>query len=233
VSYLGGTIAINLGPEQFSVHLPPGATTLEGFRAWVASRAFPRQGHISFLGKEVYIDMSPEETETHNKVKTAVTSQLYRLCEELDLGELYSDRTSLANAAVGLSTEPDAIFVSWETSEAGRVVLVPRRRVRGQFIELQGTPDWVLEVVSRNSLQKDTVELRDLYLRARIPEYWLINALGADILFQILVRRRGRYAVVRPRDGWHQSSVFPARFRLERQRNRVGRWKYQLLVQRA
>lgn len=233
LSYCDGTIYINLGPEQFMVCIPPGATSLEGFRAWAASDDFPRQGHISFLGKEIYIDMSPEELETHNKVKETITRGIGNLTEELDLGELYADRASVANPAVGLSTEPDATFVSWETSEAGRVRLVPRRDVRGEFIELQGTPDWVLEVVSRSSVRKDTVQLRQLYHQAGIPEYWLIDAMAEDVVFQILTWRRTGYVVVRPRGGWHKSRVFPARFRLERQRNRVGRWRYQLLVERT
>jgi Uma2 family endonuclease len=232
VSYLGDTLDIDFGPGQFLLRMPASATTLDGFRAWATSDEFPNRGRISFLGREILIDMSPEELETHNKVKTAVCGGLGLLSQELDLGEFYSDRTLVTYPAVGLSTEPDGVFVSYETSEAGRVQLVPRRDAEGEFMELRGSPDWVLEVVSRYSVRDDTVQLRELYHRARIPEYWLIDARGADILFQILTRRRADYAVVRPRGGWHKSRVFPANFRLERQRNRVGRWKYTLQVQR-
>jgi Uma2 family endonuclease len=232
-SYLAGTICLNLGPERSVVHLPASATTLDGFRAWATTKDFPKHGRISFLGLELVIDMSPEELETHNKVKNEVCSTVTVLVKELDLGEFFADRTRFVNTALGISTEPDGVFVRYETSEAGRVQLVPRRDTEGEYMELTGAPDWVLEVVSRYSVRDDTVNLRDLYYRAGVPEYWLINALGADILFQVLTRRRGGYSVVRPRSGWHQSRVFPARFRLERQRNRVGRWKYQLLVERA
>jgi Uma2 family endonuclease len=231
-TYAGGTIYLNVGPEQLMLRMPVSATTLDGFRAWAASEDFPRRGRISFLGQELIIDMSPEELETHNKVKNEVCAGLTVLVKELDLGEFYADRTLVVNPAVDLSTEPDGVFVRYETSEAGRVQLVPRRDAEEQFIELTGAPDWVLEVVSRYSVREDTVRLRELYYRAGIPEYWLINALGADILFQILTRRRGGYGVVRPLDGWHKSRVFPGSFRLERERNRVGRWQYQLQVQR-
>ena len=233
VSYLDGTLAIDFGPGQFLLRMPASATTLDGFRAWATSDEFPNRGRISFLGQEILIDMSPEELETHNKVKEAVSRGIGNLNAELDLGEFYGDRTLVTNPAVSLSTEPDGVFVLYETSEAGRVQLVPRRDAEGQFMELRGSPDWVLEVVSRYSVRDDTVQMRSLYHRAGIPEYWLIDARGADILFQILVRRRTGYAAVRPRGGWHTSRVFPASFRLERQRNRVGRWKYQLLVQRS
>jgi Uma2 family endonuclease len=231
--YLAGTIYFNLGPEEFILRMPASATTLDGFRAWAASDAFPTCGRISFLGKEIFIDMSPEELETHNKVKTAVCSRLALLSDELDLGEFYSDRTWVTNPAAGLSTEPDGTFLLYETSEAGRVRLIPRRDEVGRFIEVQGSPDWVLEVVGRNSFRADTVELRETYHRARIREYWLIDAMAADVVFHILTWRPRGYVAVRPRGGWRKSNVFPASFRLERQPNRVGRWKYQLLVQLA
>jgi Uma2 family endonuclease len=209
------------------------AGTLDGFRAWATSGEFPTRGRISFLEQEIVIDLNPEELETHNKVKGAVWSGVGNLNDELDLGEFYGDRTLVTNTAVGLSTEPDGVFVLYETSEAGRVRYVPHQDLAVGCMELTGAPDWVLEVVSRSSVREDTVRLRKLYHRAGIPEYWLIDARGADILFQILTRRRADYAAVRPRGGWHKSRVFPASFRLERQRNRVGRWKYQLLVQRS
>jgi Uma2 family endonuclease len=231
--YLDRNLCIDLGPGQFLLRIPASATTLGGFRAWATSDAFPNRGRISFLGQEILIDLSPAELETHNKVKGAVWAGIGNLNEELDLGEFFGDRTLVTNTAVGLATEPDGVFGRYETSEVGRIHLVPRRDEEGQFIVMQGSPDWVLEIVSRHSIRADTVQLRNLYYRAGIPEYWLIDAMGADIVFQILTRRRSDYAVVRPRGGWHKSRVFPASFRLERQRNRLGRWKYQLLVQRS
>lgn len=231
VSYADGTLGIDFGPGQYLFRVPTSATTLDGFRDWVTADEYPNRGRVSFLGQEIVIDMSPEELETHNKVKTAVCTRLALLNDELDLGEFYSDRTLVTNTDVGLSTEPDGVFVRYETSEAGGIRLLSRQDEEGRYMEMAGTPDWVLEVVSRYSVREDTARLRDLYYRAGVPEYWLINARGADILFQILTQRRGDYAVVRPRSGWLRSRVFPASFRLERERNRVGRWKYQLLVQ--
>src|SRR5256885_8764701 len=44
------------------------------------------------------------------------------------------------------------------------------------YLELEGTPDMVLEVVSESSVQKDTKRLRQLYWQAGIREYWLVDA---------------------------------------------------------
>src|SRR5207244_320198 len=103
------------------------AYTLAGFRDWAHSDAFPMHGRIAFLDREIFIDMSPEKIETHNKVKTEVTRVVANLNNRLQLGEFYSDRTLLTNVAVGLSTEPDGIFAKWETLEGGGLRLVRRQ----------------------------------------------------------------------------------------------------------
>jgi Uma2 family endonuclease len=216
--------------EMPPIHIPSSATTHAGFRAWVTSDEFPEKLRASFINGEIVIDMSPEEVETHNKVKTTIVISVGSLNEELELGELFSDRTLVTNPATGLSTEPDATFVSWASFEAGRVRLVPRKNRPEQYIELEGTPDWVLEVVSQSSVQKDTEVLRDLYHRSGISEYWLIDARFDEVSFQILRRRRDRYVAVKPRDGWHFSAVFGRSFRLVRRKNRLRRWRYALEV---
>lgn len=215
------------------IRIPASAMTLAGFRAWATSDEFPEKLCASFINQEVVIDMSPEELETHNKVKTRVVSTLDALNEKLDLGELFSDRARVSNTAAGVSTEPDAAFVSWASFEAGRVRLVPRKDRPDQYMELEGTPDWVLEVVSRWSVPKDTEWLRTAYHRAGIPEYWLIDAQYDEVSFQILRRRRDRYVAVASRDGWHHSTVFARSFRLDRRKNRMARWTYTLEVMPA
>ena len=81
-----------------------------------------------------------------------------------------------------------------------------------QFIELFGTPDWVLEVVSCSSVKKDTELLPYAYHRAGIPEYWIIDTRFDKVSFQILRRRRDRYVVIKPSDGWYRSAVFHGHF---------------------
>jgi Uma2 family endonuclease len=215
------------------IHIPISAGTHAGFRAWVTSDKFPEKLRASFLNGEIVIDMSPEELETHNKVKGEIYGALRNLVRELDLGELYFDRALVTNPATGLSTEPDGTFVSWASYETDQIRLVPRTNRPEQYIELEGTPDWVLEVVSQSSVQKDTEVLRDLYHRSGVPEYWLIDARFDEVSFQILRRRRDRYVAVKPRDGWHRSTVFGRSFRLERRKNRLGRWRYTLDISPA
>src|SRR5262249_40046912 len=127
-----------------------------------------------------------------------------------------------------VSNIPDAVLVTWQTLETGRVRLVPRKRRPERFVELAGTPDWVLEIVSDSSVPKDTDWLRDAYHRAGIAEYWLIDARGEEIDFRILLHRPGEYAADTSRGGWQRSSIFKRHFRLVRKRGRMNLWQYAL-----
>lgn len=227
----GDTIVIAVGEGRVTV--PPTAGTREGFCEWAASDRFPPHGRFSFLGSEIWIDMSPEELQTHNQIKTKIVGILTVLNEELDIGQLYSDRTLVEVPAADLATEPDGCLVRWESLESNRVRLVPRRDRHGEYMRLSGPPDWVLEVVSRYSFQKDTRDLRQKYERGGVAEYWLVNPLGDALEFKILARRRSRFAAVRPRDGWLHSPVFGRDFRLERRPHRLGLWRYTLHVRAA
>jgi Uma2 family endonuclease len=216
-------------PEP-AIRIPARATTLPGFREWVLSDEFPEHCRISYIRGELFIDMSPEELDTHNRVKSELTYAIIKLNKELDLGHFYSDGTLVTNEGADLSTEPDGAFVSWQSYETARVRLIPRKDSPGQFIELQGTPDWVVEIVSRSSVEKDTRSLRETYHRAGVPEYWIIDARSEEIDFQILRYRRDSYVAASPRGGWLRSRVFGRAFRLERRRDRMGCWDYTLRV---
>jgi Uma2 family endonuclease len=101
-------------------------------------------------------------------------------------------------------------------------------RWNNREIGIEGSPDWVLEIVSAWSVEKDTRDLRRAYHAAHIREYWLIDARGEDIHFQVLHWRKSGYAAAPNKDGWSASRVFQRQFRLTRQPDRRGAWKYRL-----
>jgi Uma2 family endonuclease len=222
------SISIDPSPYVAPLFVPTSAMSVQGFRDWARSDAFPESGEVSFLNGQLYIDMSPEELHKHNKVKTAITSKLHSIASQFDLGDVYSDRMLVTNPECGLSTEPDASFVAYESMESGRARLVGREGVADEAIELEGGPDMVLEVVSRSSAHKDKTVLRDLYYRAGVREYWLVDALGVALEFQILRAGPDHFGEVDAVDGWLNSEVFSREFRLDRQRDRIGNWRYVL-----
>jgi len=209
-----------------AARVPTDAFDFEGFRGWCASDDFPESARPTFAEGEVFLDMSPESIETHNSVKTALIIDLGTLVRVEDLGRVYSDGALFTHEGAKLSTEPDGMFASWETLESGRLRSSPRKDGDPDGIELLGAPDVVIEVVSRSSVRKDNVVLRAAYARAGIPEYWLVDARGEAIAFQILRLESGTYVGA---PSLSQSSrVFEREFRLERERNRVGEWSYRL-----
>jgi Uma2 family endonuclease len=214
--------------DRLSVRIPASACTLAGFRAWATSDAFPEHVRASFLDEEIYLDMSNEDPETHVGVKTEIVRVLAALNRVLKLGKFYGDGLLVTNEAAGVSNNPDASFLSRDSLLTGRVRVVPREGREGRFVDIEGTPDWVLEVISDSSVENDTDRLRAAYHRAGIREYWLIDARGDDLVFQILHWRKTGYAAAPARDGWQRSRVFGRAFRLLRRRDDLGLWEYTL-----
>ena len=164
------------------VHIPPSVADLDTFRRWARSGDFPEKGRVCYLSGEVWVDMSKEQF-THNQVKGEIASVLTRLCKQA-AGRYFSDGYLLSNATADLSTNPDGMFASAETFRAERVRLIAG--AEGGYVELEGSPDMVLEVTSPSSLHKDTVVLRDLYWAAGIREYWLVDVRADSLQFDIL-----------------------------------------------
>ena len=151
------------------VCIPASALTLTGFRAWATSDEFPEHLRAAFIGREIFLDMSNEDPERHVGVKTEIARVLATLVRELKLGKFYGDGVLITNEAAGVSNNPDASFLSSATLRSGRACLLPREGAEDSFREVVGTPDWVLEVVSDSSVEKDTQTLRQAYHRAWHP----------------------------------------------------------------
>lgn len=228
-SFLQDVVWIGSDEMDLNLMIPVTAFSLEGFRAWATSSDFPERGRISLIDGELWIEMSPESIESHIKVKGAITTALMILNRELRLGEYLSDG-ALFTLPTGVSTVPDALFISFDSTRAGRARMIPGRDERGDFTQIEGAPDWVLEIVSNSSVEKDTRRLRRHYLQAGVSEYWIIDARGDANAFQMLVRRDRRFIPARPKEGWYRSPFFGRAFRLERRRNEVDRLEYDLHV---
>jgi len=213
--------------------VPPAAVTLDGFRAWARSDSFPERGRIAFIGGRLIIDMSPERYETHLKIKTQITYVITGIVEQDDLGDSYTDGGFITNSAAGISNEPDAMFVSWETLEKGKLTPPTDIPQDGKHIELVGAPDWVCEIVSDSSVEKDTTLLLEAYHKAGVKEYWLIDARSEEIDFRLLVWTSEGYQQAEVQEGWQQSPVFARQFQLTRSRNRLNRWRYELRHRKA
>jgi Uma2 family endonuclease len=216
--------AITLDLDAVHLVVPREAWTLAGFRRWTKSEDFPERVRASWIEGEVLLDMSPEPIDTHNSVKTEITAVLHAIARDEQLGEVYSDGVLYTHEEAGVSTEPDVVYVSFESIERSQVRFEPKANRPDDRLELQGSPDLVVEVVSDSSQRKDETLLRTAYARASVPEYWLVDARGETLRFVILSLQGEEYEPAA------RSRVLDRVFRLDRTLNRVGRWSYRLHV---
>jgi len=205
---------------QGQVVIPDWVDDLDSFCQWRLSEDAPQKGELAFLDTGIWVDLSMEEFLTHNQVKAAYDFAIMSVVQPAALGRYVPDRMLLRNAEANLSTEPDGLFFSWETMRSGRLRLVEKQGLG--FMELDGTPDLVLEIVSKTSVEKDTVLLRDLYWKAGIAEYWLVDAREAKLSFEILQFTRRGYKVTAAVHGWLPSKVLGKRFRLQKKVDPLG-----------
>jgi Uma2 family endonuclease len=211
-----------------SVTIPPWVVNLESFRNWARSDEFPETGRICYLGEEgVWVDMSKEQIFTHNQVKAECNSVLFMLTKRGKKGRYFPDGVLVSNVDADLSCQPDGCFVYFD-SFGGRVQLV--EGASEGFVELEGSPDMTLEIVSESSVKKDVDTLFDLYWKADVQEYWLIDARGERLSFDIYRHTAKGYVATRKVDGWLKSNVFGKSFRLRRRKGADGNPQYTLQV---
>jgi len=141
------------------------------------------------------------------------------------LGELYTGRARVSCPQADLSAEPDVVFVSESSLDGGRVRFVPKAGgAADRYVELEGPPDLIVEIVSDASVRKDTERLPAAYYQAGVTEFWLIDARGEDLLFRIHRRGASQYEPSETdADGYHHSTILDSRYRLDRSRNAKGR----------
>jgi Uma2 family endonuclease len=216
-----------------TLRIPPGVGTLEGFRRWTWSESFPEHGRIDFLAGELEIDLSPENLFKHGTVKTAITACLHDAVSRRGLGAVFVDCTRVVSVDADLSVEPDVIAVLWDSLETGRVIRVPAASGEpDSFIEFEGAPDLVVEVISDGSQAKDRRRLPPLYAKAGVPELWLVDARGKrGKAIELGIHHLGPTGyVLSPPDpeGWCESRLLGRRCRLRRDSVRDLGFTYEL-----
>lgn len=202
------------------VSVPSWVQDLGSFRRWVNEPQVPEKLRVWFLMGEVWLDMSKEQIFTHVQVKTKYTIVVGGLVERDELGMFLADGLLLTNVAANISGKPDGTFISNDSLVSGRVRLIEGKD--DGFVEVEGTPDMVLEILSRSSEYKDKVWLRQAYWEAGIPEYWLVDARQDPVEFDILRHTARGYVASRKQDGWVKSAVLGKSFQLIRQTNALG-----------
>jgi Uma2 family endonuclease len=208
----------------------PTIRDLSEFRAWALSDVFPDRGRIDFIDGRIEVDMSPEDFFTHGTLKTRVATEIADRVEELDLGHTLIAETRISSVPGNVSAEPDVVVISHEAFDSGRASLVPKASGEpDRFVEVEGAPDLIVEIISDSSVKKDTQRLPRAYYRAGVLELWLVDARDEDLSFSVYHRGATEFvAVAADEDGYLRSDVLDASYLLDRNRHARGHWVYRL-----
>ena len=125
--------------------------------------------------------MASPDTRRYDRLGSWIKFLLQGYVAVKGLGEVYGSRFAFALSEFR-APEPDIAFVRTE-----RLSLVEERR-------MVGGPDIAVEIVSRDSRQRDYGEKKQLYAEAGVAEYWIIDPLQQRCEFHRL--HAGRYALV-------------------------------------
>ena len=196
--------------------VPKDVKDLKSFRLWTHRDDFPQSGRIDFIQGSIEIDMSPEQLFAHGRLKVEISTAISNLVERSDW-MVVSDSTRIASVEADLGVEPDIVVLARDTIRSDTVSLTPKANRDGDYVEIEGAVDLVVEVVSDSSVSKDMTRLRRAYFDAGIREYWIADAQKDDLVFQILKRSEDQYQETEPtEDGWLSSDVLSKEFKLTR-----------------
>lgn len=208
----------------------PTIGSLDDFRRWVRSDEFPERGRFDFINGRVEVDMAAEDLFFHSTAKSEISLVAGARVKLDRIGYYFIDRTRITCPEASLSVEPDLAVVTFQALETGRVRLVPKvKGAKDRFIEIEGGPDLVAEIVSDSSVNKDTQRLPQAYFAAGVREFWLIDVRDAEMVFRVHTRGDEEFVPVElDSDGFQHSPVLNRRYRLTRERGPADGWLYDL-----
>jgi Uma2 family endonuclease len=128
---------------------------------------FPDDGRRhELIDGEHYVTRSPNLR--HQVVLQNLNYLLYGFVRERQLGRVFVAPLDVVFSFHDVG-EPDLIFVSNERAS----ILTAAN--------LQGAPDLVVEVLSPSTRRRDELLKRDLYERAGVAEYWLVDPVAETV----------------------------------------------------
>ena len=206
----------------------PGAALadFDAFRAWKLSDDCPRWGKFEWIGGAVRLEVGREPLISYNLTRAALVRSLGNRIDEEDCGFYFSARSPVVSpegAVRRVNCEPDFVFLSHEAILSGRVTLTPKVGREGDFTEIVGPPDVIVELRSDSSTRKDTVDLPADLFALGVSEYWLADARVDPPGLTIHVRGPEAFEpVADDAEGFVASEAFGRRYRLETHAGRSG-----------
>ena len=106
--------------------------------------------------------MTPAPGTYHQTISRRIQFQLYEQIEKNDLGLVFNAPTDNQLSQIDI-VQPDILIIH----KARKSIVSPTKVI--------GPPDLVVEIISESTIKKDRELKLDLYQKAGVPEYWLVD----------------------------------------------------------
>ncbi len=134
----------------------------------------PGDERYELLDGELILVASPNEN--HQTASIALSSRMYSFAKENDLGRVFHAPYDVLFSDSNVA-QPDIMFISKE-----------RDHIRTPA-NVQGAPDFIVEILSPSSARHDWGYKRDLYAKHEVKEYWIIDP--ANRLVYVMLLKNG------------------------------------------
>lgn len=181
--------AASAWPEGLPKHM-----TLEEYLNWDCEGV-----HAEWVDGEVVL-MSPVRA-IHQRVLLFLAELIAQFCRQHGAGEIFLAGMRMHLSSRPSGREPDLIFIAAAHAD----------RVKETYIE--GPADLVIEIMSPESEERDRATKFAEYEAAGIPEYWLIDPLRHEVVFNLLGEDGRYHPGVVSQDGVYSSRMLEG-FRL-------------------
>ena len=132
--------------------------------------------------------VSPSPNDIHQTLSALLTELLLRAARQGG-GRMFAAPMDVVLSDQSI-VQPDLIYVAKDR----------RGIVKGR---VNGPPDLIIEILSRNDIRRDRVDKLNLYAQYGVPEYWIVDPDARQ--FDFLINRDGRFEVQPQQDDRYQS----------------------------
>jgi Uma2 family endonuclease len=140
------------------------------FRRWIDARPASDINHYELI--EGRIVMTPPSGWPHGGVEAALVERLSRHVRERRLGTVLGSSTGY-DLPSGATVEPDVSFISAKRLAGGP------KPIPGKFLRV--VPNLVVEILSPATARRDRTEKKNVYERARVDEYWIVDPARKEV----------------------------------------------------
>jgi Uma2 family endonuclease len=164
--------------------------TLEEFDEWYLHAEDTI--HAEWANGETIFKMP--DNQKHNGIGVLLTTLFSLFVRRKKLGRVYGDHFQLRLPGNLSRREPDLSFVAKDRLDIGQETF------------MAGPPDLAIEIVSPDSVTRDTVEKIKEYAAGGIREFWLINPMDNTVA-AFLLDKKGKYKRIAEKDGKIDSQI--------------------------